>query len=177
MIVLYYLLLALVGGFLYRTRGGFDPVEGFPGGTQSARAVWCVPTGALVGFLTGDILVGVLTALTTFLGLMIPHGRQMDLGRLNGDALEDAWHLFAIGQSRLFLTLLPAAVTLDYRLLLVSLGAVFHSLAYWIGWKLPVANASRGDNRAFIDCETAWAEAFWGAAQWAVIGAAFTVIG
>lgn len=80
------ILAALIGGFLYRLRGG-----GFvhTGRTQLARAFWA-PTGALVAWLAGAPLWAVAAALVpAFLSTsLIGHAGHQDMGTVKST---DPW--------------------------------------------------------------------------------------
>ena len=159
--------IALMGALLYRVRGGWLPT----GSTQAARLIWCIPTGLLVWrqaagapWWTGPAVVAM-----AFAGLMIPHGRQFDLGQANGRRREDAAHMACIGMVRLLLILSPVALVAGPTALWWVYAGALHGVAYWIGWRLP-----RLRDRWWVPAAepTAYAELLWGAAQWLTIAAA-----
>lgn len=152
----------LAGGVLYRQRGGGVPL---PIGTQGARLVWSVPTGAIVASLAGrpDRMPGTVAA--AFGGLLLGHGahqrsgaglvaedpawQQMEaqtrwLGMVFGPYDRDwpawrkeAWHYAGMTSTQaLRLALLVAPVVPHRpRFGLVPLAAVLPT--YWLGWRLP----------------------------------------
>lgn len=174
MFSLYLILLFFLGALAYRIRGGFKLASWLPWGTQSARMFWCLPTAALVGYLSGSLLVGGEVLVASFLGLMIPHGRQMDMGRAQGTEGEDALHLWCIGVVRVQLILVPLIITFPilsvYWTLLSLVGGLLHPLAYWLAWRLPVRQSWRDRPGCLVDFETAWAELMWGGFQWVLFG-------
>ena len=172
----YLLSLFLMGALCYRIRGGAKITPWLPWGTQSARMFWCLPTAALVGYMTGSTIVGGVVLITSFLGLLIPHGRQMDMGRSNGTESEDAMHLLSIGATRLQLILIPATPSVMVSAMGIGLiGGVLHAFSYWLGWRLPVRDAWRRTKGALVDFETAWAELAWGGFQWVLVGVALPI--
>ena len=176
-----------LGGLIYRIRGGWLG-QFIPGGTFPVRMIWSVSVAALLVCLwkqmipelqevgvtepsvAGITCVSVWVAVMAYLGLMIPHGRQMDLGRCNGVYLEDAWHLSSIGALRLLMLITPLAIY-DAHLLWVVWVGLFHYVAYGLGWILmvPTAWANPPDGgrseRYMIDGNTAWGEYLWGQFQ------------
>jgi hypothetical protein len=134
-----YGLIVLLFAILYRCRGGafsfkywlgkFD-ANGQPyGGTQFARLIWWVlPNAVAFGLLSGSLLVGVLSGLVVFAGLMIPHADFQESG-----SVEDAFGMAGVGAARGLLAGLPAAILWNpWVLLLVPFGAL-SGLAYWLG--------------------------------------------
>lgn len=164
--ILYVPAAAVAGAILYRIRGGWLPT----GSTQLARVIWCIPTGALVGALTGDVLVGGLTALAAFLALMTPHGRWFDIANMDGRLGDDLTAMAALGLLRMWILLAPAAVLMDEPWLFAAAGlGLLHAPVYWLGWKLPVPTRWRGNSWRPIEDSIAWCELLWGAVQWPVL--------
>lgn len=163
LLILYGLLSGLAGGLFYRIRGGFLPT----GSTQLARLIWCIPVAAAFT-LTFGWLVGGLTLIVTFLGLMIPHGRDMDMGTSNGTFSDDFYGLMCIGVVRLLMMLTPAIALASISPFWCFLG-ILHPVAYWIGWKLPIPRNWVNNPYALVDGFTAWGELFWGFVQGIII--------
>ena len=122
----------LAFAFLYRARGGFVHMSG----TNVARwCLWCSPL-ALYAFIVGLRLtayeaagIAVMTFLTTWLGLLIPHGR------FQADAkAKSIVGMMAVGAVRGLLIGAPLAVFFHEYLTLAVFGA-FSGLAYLVGWK------------------------------------------
>ena len=130
--------LVLLGGLLYRQRGGGIDL---PIGTQGARAVWCIPTGILVAALTGNWWLAPAVAAMAFLGLMIPHGAFQDDGTYAGDWLTDAIGMSGVCAGRGALMTVPISAlywgwgTVD--VLPMILLPALAGLAYHIAWKIP----------------------------------------
>lgn len=162
----------LAGAVLYRIRGGWLPT----GSTQTARAIWCLPIGLLVGILTGSILIGALTVFTAFAGLMIPHGNGQDMGRDHDTEPEDFSLMSGIGIARLYLILLPSLVFLFGWVMLIPCLGIAQGIAYFIGWRLPVKQKWRNNSKCPVDAETAWAELLWGGVQLATVVAFFLLL-
>lgn len=159
--------LALFGGVLYRIRGGWLG-RYIPGGTTPARLIWILPTGTLVcAYSTAHPLaVFWFATLMEYAGLLIPHGRQQDIGRAEGKALEDGLHMAAIGDTRMMLVL--AVPALEHPV--VFWGAFFgwlQGVCYAVAWRyLPWKKEKWVGDQYFIDFPTAWAEFLWGIVQW-----------
>lgn len=169
--ILIVLALASAGAVLYRVRGGWHLLGAI--GTQAARLVWSLPTGALVAVLAvGPLWIGPATAAGAFAGLLIPHGPGMVWPVAPAaDRLRLALGMVAIGAVRLALMAAPAALTVTPWLWLAVAAAPLHAAAYWLGWRLPVQPEwRRNGQRGPVDAETAWAELAWGAVQWPAIG-------
>lgn len=162
----------LAGAVLYRIRGGWLPT----GSTQTARAIWCVPIGILVGVLTGSVLIGALTVFTAFAGLMIPHGNGQDMGRDHDTEAEDFSLMSGIGIARLYLILLPSLVSMfGWVMLIPSLG-IAQGIAYFVGWRLPVRSKWLNNSKYPVDAKTAWAELIWGGVQSVTVVAFFLLL-
>ncbi|MCM8736020.1 hypothetical protein M5E06_17950 [Azospirillum sp. A1-3] len=160
------LILALAGALLYRIRGGWLPT----GSTQLARAVWCLPTGVLVWWLSGGgWWTGVAAAVAAFLGLMIPHNYGQDMGRMTGREWLDGLYMAAVGAARFGLIALPLA---DPSLWWVAVAGAGQALCYWLGWRIPVPAGWLNDGNKPVDAPTAWSELLWGGWQWGVLSIA-----
>lgn len=164
-------LFALIGALLYRIRGGYDPLP--ITGTQAARAFWCLPTGALVAWLSaGPAWVGPAVAVAAFLGLLIPHAYGQDMGRMTGGQWLDGLYMAGVGILRLGLIVAPLA---DPSLWWVAVAGIGQAVCYWIGWRIPVPADWLNDNRRPVDAPTAWAELLWGGWQWGAVAIALPV--
>lgn len=173
---------AIACAVLYRIRGGYDP---FPiNGTQTARAMWCIPVGAyitsliwgttpLTGVETG--LLFVYNSLALFLGLMIPHAFGQAYPVQEDKQLLRAAYMDLVGSARIALALSSAflfpLIEPWHFVAAVLIGGAAHSLAYLIGWQIPVPDGWSLDNKKIVDAPTAWAELLWGGFQ----GIIFTV--
>ena len=155
-------LLVMLGGLLYRQRGGGIDI---PLGTQGARAVWCVPTGVLAWAQTGSVEVGAIVAVTQFAGLMIPHGTFQDNGTCGGTVFSDAVGMSMVVLVRSLLTVI--AVDLAGGGAWVAMVAVsfLAGPAYALAWRIPstIPHLERGCALAefFIGC------LLWGGILWA----------
>lgn len=167
---------------LYRIRGGYDP---FPiNGTQAARAMWCIPVGAYITSMvwgtvplnfTETAMLFVYNSLALFLGLMIPHAFGQAYPVQKDKQLLRAAYMDLVGSARVALALSGAFLFPDIELwhfvVAVLAGGAAHSLAYLIGWQIPVPAGWSLDNKKIVDAPTAWAELLWGGFQ----GVIFTV--
>lgn len=117
------LLLMPIFAFLYRCRGGYLPL----GHTQLARLLyWALPVYAVVSWNFG-LIVGAVSAVLAFAGLMIPHARfQSDA------SLKSCLGMAAIGFIRLFLILVPVAINNPSVLFLALIG-LLQGAANFIG--------------------------------------------
>lgn len=179
----------VVGMVLYRIRGGWLG-RYIPGGTLPARLIWCIPTGLLCWWLnpsSSGLIVAFTVALLDYLGLMVPHGRQMDMGRENGTLNDDAWHMVAIGTLRVLLLFVGATLgdtSIDPLVLAgIALTGAGHALVYHIAWHLPVPtqwtiatpmnprdpNSQKSADQYPIDHPCAWGELFWGGVQYGAL--------
>lgn len=147
-------LLSLLGGVLYRLRGGaVSALVGHDLGTQAARLCWALPTGVLIGFLSGVWWLGVLSAVGALVGLLISHGRYFAPG------FDNYVGMTLITAARVLLIVLAPAIFVDPILCLALVAALFP--AYQVGWYLPsLPQLTRG---------TEWAEFLTGAAIWGAI--------
>lgn len=132
-------ILILIGGLLYRQRGGGIDL---PIGTQGARLIWCIPTGALVAWLLGDWHVGVVVAILAFAGLMIPHGAYQDDGTCGGTPVSDAIGMSAVNCVRGCLIALPIAISTfgtpyGWSLPAMAYLPAFSGPMYWFAWQIP----------------------------------------
>ncbi len=152
-------LAAFAGAFLYRVRGGFLPT----GHTQLARAIWCAPTALLVALLTGNWIAGLSAFFMAWAGVLLPNEpwQRMETG--------EHWRNAAgVGFLRVLLLLAPVAwATHAPEALYWAAIGILNAPLYWLGWKLPARALGK-----FIDWNTAWGEAFFGALCWAAIIAA-----
>lgn len=150
------ILLALVGAILYRIRGGWLPT----GSTQLARAIWCVPTAALVGLLTGNWIAALTAFFLAWAGLLLPNDPWQQM------ASRVHWLQAAgIGIARVLL-LLASVAWADHTLaiLLLGIAGALNAPLYWLGWRLPERAAG-----GMVDWHTAWGELFFGALAWGVL--------
>lgn len=155
-------LVVLSGAVVYRVRGGWLG-HLLPGGTTPARVLWCAWLAALAYSPERPLLIPFFVFWLSYDGIIIPHGRQMDVGYENGKRLEDIRHLNAIGTQRLFLSLTPVLLWEGSGLLWLYAGSL-HGLLYLIGYQLPVPAGWTGNTNYPVDAKTAWGELLWGGA-------------
>ncbi len=151
--------LSIIGGVLYRLRGGGYV---WTGSTQLARASWAAGCGVIAGIIAGNALLGAAVGACAFLGLILTgHAAHMSLGRsdaLPADGMQhetvtfwlprynrndplwkreaiDAAGMFVIGAVRGLLLLLPLAV-FDMNILFLALFfGVLHAQSYLVAWR------------------------------------------
>lgn len=177
----------LIGATLYRIRGGWHliPLQG----AQTVRILWSVATGALVwGLAGGPWWLWPLTALGTFLGLLIPQGwgTSWPAADPSSTRLPKALGMAALGVVRLALIVAPVAATavpgLWWAMAAGPLMAVAYGVSVWLpvpkdlpppppphflGPPVPLDPSPEYLNP--INNETAWAELMWGGLQWGIL--------
>ena len=121
---------AVLGGVLYRCRGGALR-RWLPGGTFVSRMVWWVPTGVLCGVLTNSWEVGLACAFTAYLGSILPHAWAQ-----NGDTLGTIG-MGAVCAIRGALIAVPPFLLLGLVWSLVPIFGGLAGVAYLIGWHIP----------------------------------------
>lgn len=134
MIILY----AIIGGLLYRVRGGgIGPIK-LAGATQ-ARIMFGVSSGALAALQGLPWPYAVGFALATWLGLVEGWHGHMDIGHNEGETLED---LLGMSMRGVLLTAPAGAVLASaigpWGLIYAFCGSLL-GIIYWIGWKIPSA--------------------------------------
>ena len=152
--------LAVIGAILYHIRGGGFTWIINPSGTQMARLVWAIPTGALVGGVAWSWEAVLFSIVLTFLGLMIPHSWCM-----RGDTTS-LWGMPLVVCSRVLLSAVPAVYLGDVGALPWIPAVIvpgLSGLAYWAD-----ANVSQLHGQA--ECMT-------GALIWGGIGLTIVAIG
>lgn len=176
----------IIGAALYWVRG-----RGWPWGTTVNRLIWGIPTGLLIGFLSGAplYLVPVLMLTSTLALIVTGHSAHMGAYRSiptpgDGEWSETATHwwlpsiinrerhlalynavgLTAIGLMRLLVMILPL-LWFDLYSLLLLLAAPFHTVSYFVGWYV--------FDRTGRSEPLAWCELLWGYTQWAAIALCF----
>jgi len=123
-------LFAAIGGLLYRLRGGWlNDLLRWGQKTQASRALWSVPTGALMWFAAdGPLwLLPVLIA-SNFLSLvMIGTGQYLaDVPLRPVDFL---------GCARTALAAMPLAVASPIFAVAYALSGLLHATLYWLGFR------------------------------------------
>lgn len=153
------ILAPIVGGILYRQRGGGIKLP-IHIGTQGARLIWSIPTGVFVGIICGIWWVGILSGIGVFLGLLFGHGGHqrsyfalenespnwdhnewltawVPYGENWGKWRKEIYHWFGMGfiqLVRIGLFISPG-IWFAPELVWVLLSAFFP--AYFIGWRIP----------------------------------------
>lgn len=121
---------AVVGGLLFRIRGGGVPT----GSTTVARCIWSIVMAVLGMALSLDYKL-VALAPAYFLGCLCPWWNSIDMGHNEGSF----WRDFVVMAARGVIWVLFAAVVLGflgYSPMYVFAGLLC-PVCYAIGWKLP----------------------------------------
>ncbi len=128
---------ALIGGFLFRVRGGALPT----GSTTIARLIWSVGMAALAVALSyaGGVWAMNWWLLTLvpafFLGCLCPWWNSIDMGRNEGTFWKD--FLVMMGRGVLWVLFAAAGLgLLGYSAMYVFAGLLC-PVCYTIGWRLP----------------------------------------
>lgn len=137
------LLGALLGGLGFRLRGwsGFERLTG-RGATTARLACWAIPMGAFAALaLPIPWWGGVLVALALWAGSVAPWWGSLDLGRMDGDWIEEA----ALHALRGLVWVTPAMVAIALLSLpwwpLLAAGALCLPV-YELAWRLRPALAT-----------------------------------
>lgn len=159
-------LTVLFSAFTWRNRGGGPYALG---STQQARILFALLPQTLIGATFGYLedgwsgaRVGATAGALMTPALLIPWGRQMDVGRLNGDKWED----FALLNLRGLLQTLPAAYYLHSEgkdAAPVLLGGLGMGPCYFASWQWgDSTTVAKNWGTGLVDAPTAWGELCWG---------------
>ena len=170
------LIAALIGGILFRMRGGWPDIP-----RPIEQVLFCAPVIYICFVAFG--YWGILLAALSVIAVVKRHGNNIDLGTWDGPS-KDAWYEFTIKWAKPYMSLywydaLGMAVSgLTYTLPMIlinpvlGLSGILKAPAYMLGWFMhPRYNDGRIKLRLgkfTLECATEWGEFFTGAFLWAV---------
>lgn len=194
-------LLTVLGGFLYRQRGGGYQLPVHLG-TQGVRILfWTLPCAGLFWFLTSNPWIGLASGIMAFAGLMFGHGAHQrsteplltheppswsqtesltgwlewlfDYDNLNV-AEKELYHwigMSTINIVRLLILLVPTTI-FYLNPWFLAFALIGLVPGYFIGWRIPVVNPNITVYQ-FLDDGGEWGEFVTGMIYWFAIAAAF----
>lgn len=186
-----YPVLFLIGGAIYRIRGGFLT---FPS-TQIARLVWSAFVAVITFAAMGDYLLSAATGAASFAGLaLIGHGYHQWLGKRpftdtwttekrrkawpsffikpytkETPMLARFWHdvagMAVIGVTRMAFVAMPLMAAGFFNAAMLIPAGLLHGAAYALGGLFPMMKQPAIGKETLIGRDTEWAEFIWGGMQ------------
>lgn len=159
----------LLGAITCRIRGGWLATY-LPGGVVP-RLIMAIPLGCVAYVLMPvrqwEIIPAL--ALATYAGFWIPHGRQMDMGTVEGEFAEDFWHMTTIGLARTVFIGFALCAFFGVQVYgwITSLGWLT-AFGYGFGWAIVPKFRTSNAEGAFIDGPCAIGELWWGGMAFAI---------